>query len=564
MQHDWPREAAGYAKWAVLVTLLVAVPGLLAVRGMGCGNDAGPAPGASAPAPVPPAPPACTGLPAATPPAKSPTHPSRVFTDVSLGMRGFAGWGGKATELRAVHQIINVAAAEAGAPNPRRCSLGARWECAEWAEDGKKQCVRWSASKPVDCDRSVDYGVPSTYAAVKFDTAKIDAVLLRQPLPEKVDPDHPPEPDWLDDAGLTVIVASGLEPGPLPGAETTSAADLCARGGPSPACVARALQERAREGYGVWLVSLLLPFEGAYVADVPVDPTYLERAKAHLKQAKEVAAGESTEYRGIDLSVGPQSPSGRGAAFSQLRYKGVRPLLLIVLSRRPETGRAFVDSVVRKVRADPALLAGSMSPEAAFDSIELAPFSPASYRLTGLELAPKGPAGQGDLDPAALSELRFSPGGASSNGAWAKVSCGAKGKAWTVAPYESKAGAAPLPAWVSQSVSLEGPTSSPALPPKVSLSQRIEGEEAFKVFVSCGPLPVSTTARAIDYALHSRTELDAKALDGSWLARRSAPNGFEMPERIYGLKELAGAVLRQAGTADWCMSRLRLEVTRTE
>ncbi len=508
---------------------------------------------------------ACSGAPPAPKAAQSANVPGRIFTDITPTMQGFAGYGGKATSLRGLHEHLDDAVGEAGAPSPARCSLGAQWKCNKW-NDKEKKCEWYTTTPAVLCPKErPDYGSPSTYLAAN-DTAKLDEVLVRRPVAEKVDPDKPAAPDWLDDAGLTVIVSSGLESGPITTAATVAPSEVC-KGGPSPACLTRALVERTKEGYGAWLVVLELPFDGSFVADVPVDPKYLSTTKAHVDDLKKVAIGETTPYLGVDFQVRSQQPiwsTTRGPGFSRFSYKGVRPLLVLALTRNPETGRTFVKSFLQKLKDDPALRPGRMSAEDAFAAIELAPLASSTFTLSAPELAPKDAEPQKGLDPAALAEFRFSGPGASERGAWADVDCGAKGKGWVVSRYASTPGAVPLPAFVKEGVYLEGPSSDEPLPAKLSLQERVEAQPAFQIFLSCEPLVPRGDPWAIEYLLHAKSELDDRVLDATWLGRASAPNVYEMPERTYGLKEVATAVLRQAVTRDSCLTRVRLTAKRRQ
>lgn len=508
---------------------------------------------------------ACSGSPSAAKPAKSASVPARIFTDITPTMQGFAGYGGKATSLRGLHQHIDVAVGEAAAPNPRRCSLGAQWKCNKWNADEKK-CDWYTTTPAVLCgEKSPDYGSPSTYLAAN-DTSKLDEVLVRRPVEAKLDADKHVDPDWLDDADLTVIVSSGLESGPITTAATVAPSEAC-KGGPSPACLTRALVERTKEGFGAWIVLLQLPFEGSFVADVPVDSKYLASTKTHVDELKKVASGETTPYLGVDFQVGSQQSiwsTTRGPGFSRFSYKGVRPLLVLALSRNPDTGRTFVKSLLEKLKGDPALRPGKMSAEDAFSAIELAPLAGSSFAPGAPEMAPKDVEPQKGIDPGASAEFQFGSPGASERGAWGEVACGGKGKGWVVSRYTATPGAVPLPGYVKESVYLDGPSSDEPLPLKLSLQERVEGQPAFRIFLSCEPLAARADSWAIEYLLHAKMELDDKGLEATWLGRASAPNVYEMPERTYGLKEVATAVLRQAVTRDSCLTRVRLTVKRRQ
>lgn len=504
----------------------------------------------------------CSGPQAAPKPGSAPTISGQIYTDITPTMQGFAGGVGSSTSLRQVHNHLEVAVSEATSPGPRRCSLGAKWVCAKYQEPELRKCVSWGTTPAVVCaSRPADYGAAATYAAVT-ETSKLDDVLVRRPVPEKVDPDHPAPVDHLDEARLTVIVSSGIEPGALTTGAGVTAAQACAAGS-NPACVASALVERAKEGFGVWAVTVALPFQGTYVADVPVDAKFLGATKGHLESLDKVAAGQTTPFVGVDFNATSQTAfNARGASSSKYTYEGLRPLLVIALSRDHTAGRAFVKAFTEKLRADPALRPGKMVFEDVVGAVELSPLAADSYALAPLELAPKGPAGQGDTPPGALAEFHVSAPGASVGGSWADVSCGANGKAWLLAHYKATPPLIPLPGYIKQTVWLDGPSSNEVLPPKTSVSQRNGEDPAFRIFASCGPLAARPEAWAVEYLMRAKSEVDPSALGTAWFARVSAPNAYEMPERVYGLSEVFGAVLRQAVNKEYCAQKVRINIRR--
>jgi hypothetical protein len=545
---------------AVLVTVLGAIS-------IGCpGSSSGTAEGGTATtaaAAIPDCTPAA--LPAAPAGAVAPTIPSRVFVDVAPTMAGFTGAGDRANALRKVHQVIDTALGEAGAGPPRRCSLGAKWQrvkkhdCTEEETDPNK-CWVWIVSKPVDCDAKVgDWGAPTTYSAL-HDTSKLDAVLIPVPRPAKIDPDHPPAPDLVDEANATIVVASGIEPGPLPGAAETSAA-ACTQGS-GPGCIAAALLERVKAGYGVWIVELMASFQGSYTADVPVDAKYKQGAAAHFAAIKQVAAGESTAFPGIDFKItGQDAYQRKGLAHSRFQYSGVRPLVLIVLSRKPEMGRKIVASLTEKLRADPVLRPGKMTPESIVQSAELAPLSIPRFTIGSVDLVPREQQG---LEPAVLSELRVEEKGATEKGGFARVWCGSKGQSWFEAKWSKATQSPELPPFVRSTTALAGPFSNVKLPDKVSMQRANPDASSARVFLSCVPLAPRPDMWAVEYHLRAKTDLDEAGTQSTWWAKGSSPNSYEMPEKVYGLKEIATALLKATVTRESCESRVRLNVKRVE
>ncbi|MBM4320720.1 MAG: hypothetical protein FJ125_12375, partial [Deltaproteobacteria bacterium] len=463
-------------------TVAVALALALALLGPAGGGCDSPAPRPAPAAPVRPqqqvagAPAAAVARPgapaapaAAAPPTVRPTQASRVFVDVSRSKRGHVGPRAKKTALRQLQRLIDVSLGEAGAPGPERCSLGAVPYCVRWQEQdaGPKKCVGWAATPAINCSgKAPDYGQPGLYGAA---SSGAQSVLLRAPLPPTIDPDHPPAPDWLDQAELSVLVLSGPEPGPATPPAGASALEVC-RGGPSPACLALALAARAAEGYGIWLVAVALEFDGSYMVDVPVDKRFVAAAQEHLRAVERVPVGGHTRYLGIDLKVSGQQPLPDRPGSSLFVYQGVRPLLIMALSRNLDKGRSFVRALTGKLAGDPAIPPGKMLPQDVVHAVELAPLGLPSYRLLSVEKAPPGPGergGQGDLDPAALSELRLTGSGADASGLWGGIFCGAKGKAWVVVRYAELPGAIPPPGYLRTSLALVGPTGPEPVPPRV-------------------------------------------------------------------------------------------------
>lgn len=281
------------------------------------------------------------------PPPAPPTLDGRLYVDVTLSMRGFLHADSKAFDE--VLKITKTAMGSAGASKRATCSLGANARaCARWEDfddaDGRKKsrCVEWKELEATSCERQGDYFAKE--ASYTADIPRVDHVLARAPLPERYDPATSPR-DPLDEAGITVLAVSGMDPGPVTTKEL-SAQKAC-QGGPSPACVGAALVERAREGYGAWLVTVMMPFDGDVLAGVGKDKRHVAAVEEHLKGLKLVAPGETSRFAGVDFRVGAtqkdapaRGPKGtKNDDASLLSYKGVRPLLLLVLARDATKGR---------------------------------------------------------------------------------------------------------------------------------------------------------------------------------------------------------------------------------
>jgi hypothetical protein len=507
--------------------------------------------------PAPPAPP-------------KPSMAGRVFVDTSQGMKGFAGPSIKVAGLRDVHLQIDLAMSEAGAPGAKRCTLGATIPvCTKTEErDGGKVCTEYGVvankANPVACpDKVPDWGNTQTYLN---ETSGAEEILVRKPRPAVYNVDRPPPPDYLDDAGLTVMVLSGFEKGATTAAAGTSAADIC-KEGPSPACIAASLTERVREGFGVWLTALYMLFDGAFIADAPIDPGFLARPREHLKALKEVTAGATSRYAGIEFNIGPQKPiPGQPPTVTSIQYKGVRPLLILAFSRDFDKGRRFMNSLTDRLRRESAILPGKMTGEDAVHSIELGPVALPTYEIESIEKAAPGPPpmGQGAVDPVALNEFRLESANPEGGVSIANISCGTKGKSWVIAKIAQRAPAAPLPDYLQTSTLLRGPRSEFGQIDQVCKFEQPQGLPAFRIFVRCEPLGVRPHPWPIEFELRRKVSLDQAQADKAWWADLSTDRLYEMPERVYGVRQVVLTLLNQVTAGDADQGRIRLNVRRIE
>ncbi len=493
------------------------------------------------------------------PPQPKPTIAGRLFVDVSKGVRGFAPVGPKSASFKAFHRQIEVALAEAGVAAPTRCSLGAMVKCGPPPEDGgKRRC--WLTA-PVLCypqTKMPNWADAGNYSA---DSSKLDSVLVPKPVQERVNPDEPPQPDWVDEAGLSVIVAGSVVPAAVDTGGVESSASACS-GGPSPQCIGAALADRAKAGYGIWLISASLSFDGVYFADVPVNPSYVSAASAHLKEVKEIAIGEQPRFPGIDLRVGSQYPSGIPAiTLSSFQYRGVRPLLVIALTRDVEQGRRFTASLVKRLSEDITVRPGAMPPEQAVHAIELAPLALASYRPAALALAARQ---SEDVTAAAQRDfLTLAPANVDAKGASIPIQCGERGKAWLLGQYAVLPAPTPLPPPVRQRPTLIGPLLDGKSPPAgLGRVEELPEGGGFRILSDCSVLGENGGEQTILWGLRRQVSIDEAALAKAWWSEQSAPNSYEMPERVYGLKEIVLSVLRLATIGNAPMGLYQLDVRR--
>jgi hypothetical protein len=553
-----------------LASLVILLAGLGSCRDKAQGNDKpSPAVTTSVQAVEP------TGAAAPAPPLPKPTMAGRIYVDVSLGMKGFVH--GDSKSLGEVLRLASDAAGEATA-KPAVCSLGANsHQCKKDEEiedaDGnkKRRCVYWAEADVTSCSR------PATYFADELaytaDISRLDAIVARQPKPERIDPDHPGAPDRIDEAELTVLLASQLDPGPITTSAPSSA--LACRGGPSPACISAALTERVKQGYGVWLVTLSLRFNGDFVARAAKDKRFVAATDAHLKALKLVATGETPRFSSVEFQVGPQQRDTipPDPNLSVFHYRGVRPLMIFVVARDPSTGRRFVASLVEKLKASPVLRPGTMTPDEVVQSAELAPLALPTYKLSAVEKLSS--VAQEGIDPTAVAEFQFNKSTQDVGGVTADSTCGAKGRAWTAAHFDETPGDGVLAPFVAASPLLRGPIGGggDSLPPNVSVCDHDSGKpecavakdpRSFRIAVNCAPFTIRPTPWLIEYGLRRRVAVDERAMENSFLGQQSSPDTYTMPERVYGLKEVALSLLNMSTVGDVSMGRVQLAVKRVE
>lgn len=517
---------------------------LVAALSGGCGGDESRSPGSgsSAAAPVEAvaashAPAPSTSAELVRPPPPTPTFASRVFVDVSGSMNGFIHRSERTVSV--IQQAIDDSLAAVGRAGPERCTVGETVECAHVPRT------------------NLAYDDPAVYHAT---ASRLDAVLRRAPAPERIDPDHPPAPDWLDDAHVTVLVTDGMQAAAsAAGAGVTGRADAVAQAcqaAADPDCIAAILEARAVEGFGIWLIHQLLPFEGRHFAEVPLDSRMLALATSH---AAEIAL--DPRFNGVEFDVGRMTTDARNAT-SAFEYRGVKPLLLVVLSRDVDRGRRTVEGIVSRLRAAP-IQPGAMAPTFSTQSVELAPLSPATFSLGALDSAPREDQATLTIEQQREVRLRGTRPGPNPHDVSADVWCGANGALLLYQHFTRTPGAVELPSYVEQTVSFVGPVGSAPAGVGATPAER-PAAHAYRVGVNCRAL--RSNAAAIGYELASTLSLreDEATVGREWWYELSGSDTYRSPERLYGLRNLVLRVLRNRASGKTVHGRLRVTITREE
>ncbi len=475
--------------------------------------------------------PTATGQPDPPRPARpKPPEPrlsARVFVDTSGSMAGFFTRGKAVTAL---HAELDATVAELGLRSAQKCTVGLDVKCGA--------------------------GVPTTPAELSDGAryhegeSRLDKVLARVPPPALIDPNNPPPPDDLDDARLTVLVTDGMEataPGQTPGG-----AGACAQGA-DPACIQSILRARIEEGFGVWLVGVLLPFNGTHYPERPIIPAEYGQVKKHVGDLKYDVAN-----KGVSFAVGAAPNTEKKSGNASYHYEGTKPILLLAFSRDEKLGRSFVASLtarLKKAPIQPGGLGGNfMKPEDCVQSLELSPLSASTLRIAKLEVLPR--AEQKGLPANAYPEFKLEAQKEMASGLSSKVWCGPNGAALLALDYDRAADGV-LPAYFREQVELgAGPAPARALAAAVAM-----GDGRLRTGVNCVPLPAGHTE--LVQRLVTRAVLDESAARGQWWSRErwSAEDTWQMPERLYGLEDLVLPLLRErAGrTTDWGTAHIHVQ-----
>jgi len=565
---------------------------LAAVIAVGC-KRAPPAP------PVKPVPPCGElGAPAASAATASsggraPTLKARIFTDISGHGKGFAAPTLARAPLRALHLALDRAVQSASGVAPKNCLLGERRQCVRYEEPQASspspvvadagppdagvtpplkvelgpRCVEWAPIFVSCSENAENWANPALYAAP---SSTVDKVLVPEVLPELINPHEKQASDWTDEAELTVLVLSGFSTGSLSAPASSSAREAC-QGGPSPACVGAALRERVKSGYGVWLTFALLEFDGQIASDVTTDARYVQQFRAHVEELNLVRPGDLGTYGGVRFRAGRQLPGNPSQKVgSYFLYRGIRPIIVLALSRKADVGRAFTQALVEALRQDPTAVPGRMDPKRAIQSAELAPLAFPDAKFSGLSKAPLGRPendGQGEnerMTPAAIREMVVNEPVTHGNVISAELSCGQASMAWLNLHYAETPSPIVVPAFLKQNLQLTGPTSDGPMPQRSSLAQPLQAsKDGYRIFIGCNGLPLRPRPWVVAYDLERNISLDEAAAASSFWNVDSTAIGYEAPERAFGLANVAREVFAQA-VKKQTLGRVCLSVSRRQ
>lgn len=409
-----------------------------------------------------------------------------IVTDISGSMKGFAQPG--SVRLFAVHDALEKAVRNAIAASDsstiRRCYLG-----------DKLDCNTRISMQAMDS--------PGTYSATE---SRLDLFMTNA---ANGDPKPKEAQDPIDPYSISVLITDGMQarsPDSKSGGPCLDGAD--------PDCIAHLLKQRVSKGYGVWMALLLLPFKGTHFAEQPLDNARWQRVQQHIS-----SLARDPYLQGVSCNV---TKTGAGATFKSYSYQGVKPLLVLVLSRDRQLGRNFLQQFTGSIRKE-----GVVQPASAVYSMELAPLSVRPRQVAKISLAPQSPV-QG-VRP--ITQKR--QGGVYDY----LVECDANGSATFVVSWEDKEGTQAVPDGITVDYKLVPSNEGDFPQGRMMIGNATE--KGFEARLSCQQIREG----AYEAWFKLEAEMKADPNTASFWSALHADNMYEAPERLYGLKDLVQSVL---------------------
>lgn len=467
--------------------------------------------------PAPPGPTPTPQVPVAQSPAQPPPgRGAQVFVDVSESIRGFTS--ASAVTLQTLHaQVIDGALSQLQVNNPyQRCTVDDAVHCA--SPGATPQQLR----------------NPALYRGAN---AALHLALRRPPRAPRPDLQ---QPDPLDPYRVTVVVTDGFQ-STASAFQPDSRGDVACTAGADPSCLAALLRQRVDEGYGLWVGRLVLPFDGRYFAERRLDAAMWARVQAHAN-----ALNVDPQWNGVRFTASSPSMNSESGAF---RWQGARPLLIFVLSRDLATGRALVADMERRARVERITRRG-IPDEVVFS--EWAPYEGLSAQVVNAVRNDNG----GQADNVLVDRAVRTPQGLS-----VPVRCDIHGKARIRLDGAVAFGLLPPPPFATVTIAWRDVVANGPefLLPREPL-RAVPGGFTALTGIDCTVLPPGD--RVYDFGIAARWDVNPAAMATQWFSLESAETSYEMPERVFGLADLARSVITAGVQRQGLLDRVQLRVRR--
>ncbi len=429
-----------------------------------------------------------------------------VVTDVSGSMRGFAS--SKSTRLYTLHDSVDRAIRKSLEASSRKGEI--------------RRCI---LGETLDCQTAVPLSGFDSAATYKAKESRLDLFISQgassiAPAAQAATSEKPR--DLLDENLVSVLVTDGMQV-----QQGGADAGPCL-GGADPECMVSILKARVEAGYGIWMTLVYLPFNGVHFAERPLDDSHWRRVKEHIE-----SLSSDARFAGQEFSAS----RGSGTPFTSFTFKGVKPILLFVLTRDPELGRLVVGNLKAGLQRERV-----PTPEKGIFVTELAPMPGEVRQITHVGLRPGAPS-EG-VRPIASKRT----------GGFFDYLVEVERGASTPLRLTWKGAPTPLPQGAARSWSLV-PLGGTL--PSANVVVRATGAETVDLDVSSDRLKPG----AFFQWLGVQSRIVVKDTGTFW-ADLSAENNFETPEKLYGLREVADGILGAATRTPTTVDCLRVRVER--
>lgn len=406
-----------------------------------------------------------------------------IVTDISGSMNGFAQTSSR--RLYTVHDALERAVRGATNEAIERCTLGESIDC--------------QTQTPLN-----QMDNPRTYTAKE---SRLDKFLAQTSSDDK----DKAAGDMVAQHRISILISDGMQ-----ARNANGSAESPCLGGADPKCMAYLLKQRAEKGYGIWLTLFYLPFSGEHYAERPLDDALWQKIEAHA-----AALAQDPAFPGVLFGVKRQAS---GAGFTHYQFKGVKPMIVLALSRDINAGRKFTKDFSEAIKRE-----GVAQPANAVNTIELAPLSVRERRVTKIELPRDAPIegvypieGKRPNKEEGLFDYL--------------VECDRNAATQLNVSWEEKRGEQVLPPGVQVVYNLAAMNRGTL--PGQNLTMK-PTEKTIEMKLTCGRLDKGT----YEACLNLQAELSIDPNSKAFWQTLSSDNMYEAPERLFGLRDLIQEVL---------------------
>jgi hypothetical protein len=407
-----------------------------------------------------------------------------IVTDISGSMKGFAQTSSR--RLYTVHDALERAVRGTTNEAIQRCELGEAIDCQH--------------PKPLNQMDS-----PTTYTA---NESRLDRFLAQTNSDDK----DKAAVDMLAQHRISILVSDGMQ-----ARNPNGSAESPCLGGADPQCMAYLLKQRAEKGYGIWLTLFYLPFSGEHYSERPLDDALWQKIETHVGSLTADPA-----FPDVRFSVKRQ---GSGAGFTHYQFKGVKPMIVLALSRDINAGRRFTTDFSEAIKRE-----GVAQPANAVHNIELAPLSVRERRVTKIELPRDAPIegvypieGKRPKKEEGLFDYL--------------IECDRNAATQLNVSWEEKRGEQILPPGIQAVYNLVAMNRGTLPGQNLTMNPT---EKTIEMKLTCGHLDKGKYEACFNLQAELSTDPNSKAF---WQTL-SSDNMYEAPERLFGLRDLIQEVLK--------------------